>query len=357
MDFEGGKIQVFFGPPAYGAPDDLEKVIVDFINEAEESLEIAVQELDDPNIADAIDRASRRKKTSRPSHRISVNVIVEADYLREKKPLEDDIPGDFEENRALMRLLLRGAVHYKLDFNASTFHQKFIVRDYNRPKEAVLTGSTNFTKTGTGANLNNVVIFHSHELAKFYHDEFRELKEGVFGLRSPRGHKAPEIMIGNTKVYPLFAPDHSPELIIVNGILQSRESVHLVIFTFSGSTTIDNALLRIREQGIPVKGVLDRMASASRFSPHPALIEAGARLRRHKVPTLSDFGKPGKLHHKTMVLERKVVISGSFNYTDPANRYNDENVFFIHNSDIAEYYIEEIDRIFNDLAEDFPPTA
>ncbi len=32
MDFEGGKIKVFLGPQGHGAPDDLEQVIVDFIN-------------------------------------------------------------------------------------------------------------------------------------------------------------------------------------------------------------------------------------------------------------------------------------------------------------------------------------
>jgi len=38
--------QVFLGPQGYGAADNLEDVIVDFIDGAEESLEIAVQELE-----------------------------------------------------------------------------------------------------------------------------------------------------------------------------------------------------------------------------------------------------------------------------------------------------------------------
>jgi phosphatidylserine/phosphatidylglycerophosphate/cardiolipin synthase-like enzyme len=353
MDFESGRIQVFFGPQAYGAPDDLETVIVDFIDEAEESLEIAVQELDNPNIAAAINRACRRRKTSRPNRRLEVNVIVEADYLRERSPAEGEDLGSYEANRELMTLLLRGAVHFKLDFNASTFHQKFIVRDYNRPKEAVLTGSTNFTRTGTGSNLNAVIVFHSAEVAKFYHDEFHQLRQGIFGLRSPQGHKPPEIVIGDTQIFPLFAPDHNPELIIVNGILKTREDVHLAIFTFAGSTTIDDALIRIREQGVPVLGVLDRTQAAHEFSPHPKLLESGAILRRHRVSRLPGFDHPGRLHHKSMVLERRVTITGSFNYTDDANRFNDENVFFIHNADIAEYFIAEIERIYDHLAEDF----
>ena len=53
-DFADGKIEAYFGPPELGAPDDLEQVIVDFIAGAEQSLDIAVQELDSIPIAEAI---------------------------------------------------------------------------------------------------------------------------------------------------------------------------------------------------------------------------------------------------------------------------------------------------------------
>ena len=55
MDFLNGRLQAFLGPPgAAAAPDDLEKIIVDFIDESEYTLDIAVQELDNPQIAAAI---------------------------------------------------------------------------------------------------------------------------------------------------------------------------------------------------------------------------------------------------------------------------------------------------------------
>ena len=36
-----------------------------------------------------------------------------------------------------------------------------------------------------------------------------------------------------------------------------------------------------------------------------------------------------KLHHKLMVIDEAIVVAGSFNYTAPANEYNDENIFVI----------------------------
>ena len=36
-----------------------------------------------------------------------------------------------------------------------------------------------------------------------------------------------------------------------------------------------------------------------------------------------------KLHHKLMVIDEQIVVAGSFNYTQPANDYNDENLFVL----------------------------
>jgi phosphatidylserine/phosphatidylglycerophosphate/cardiolipin synthase-like enzyme len=41
------------------------------------------------------------------------------------------------------------------------------------------------------------------------------------------------------------------------------------------------------------------------------------------------FKELRKLHHKLMVIDETVVVAGSFNYTQPANDYNDENLFVI----------------------------
>ena len=52
-DFAGGAIQAFVGPTELAAADDLEAIIVGFIGEAQESLDIAVQEIDSEIIAQA----------------------------------------------------------------------------------------------------------------------------------------------------------------------------------------------------------------------------------------------------------------------------------------------------------------
>ena len=49
-----------------------------------------------------------------------------------------------------------------------------------------MTGSTNFTDTGTSTNLNHLVVVRDKEVAKHYSREFKEINQGHFG-KLPRG--------------------------------------------------------------------------------------------------------------------------------------------------------------------------
>lgn len=166
-----GNIKLYMGPTELGAPDDLKKPIIDFINGATKRLDIAVQELDSVEIAEAIIKAKQRK--------VRVRMVVEADYLAEKKAIKTPFQslGDYEVNRTIQNAILRSAIKVRSDFNPDIFHQKFIIRD----GKALLTGSTNFTDSGTSKNLNHFVIIHDEKVAKIYSREFREIMQGHFG--------------------------------------------------------------------------------------------------------------------------------------------------------------------------------
>lgn len=353
MDFLNGRLQAFLGPPgAAGAADDLEKLIVDFIDQSEYTLDIAVQELDNPRIAAAIDRAARRKRPGTNTF-IRVRLVTEGDYLKEKKPVDPpDKTVSLDTNRKQFVTLLRGAVDGKIDFNPKIFHHKFIVRDQGEARESVLTGSTNFTTTDTHRNLNHVVIFHDIGVAAAYQSEFDQLWDGVFGERSPRLTTTDPLTldIEGSRVQILFSPDNNPELRIVNEILKAQTSAHFLMFTFAKSTTIDDALAtKLQGGSFEVVGVLDGGQSAQKWSPHKTLIKQGAKLRRETLPN------NGKLHHKLIVLDDHTVIGGSFNYTGPANRYNDENLFLVRDAKVAAFFKTEIKRVFesNTLSADF----
>jgi phosphatidylserine/phosphatidylglycerophosphate/cardiolipin synthase-like enzyme len=353
MDFLNGRLQAFLGPPgAAGAPDNLETVIIDFINKTEHTLDIAVQELDNPKIAAAIDQAARRYRPGTDKF-IRVRLVTEGDYLMENKPVEPpDKAVSLDTNRKHFVTLLRGAVDAKIDFNPKIFHHKFIIRDRGEASEAVLTGSTNFTTTGTHRNLNHVVIFHDIGVAAAYQSEFDQLRDGIFGARSPKLTSTDPLTlyIEGSPVQIMFSPDNNPELRIVNEILKAQTSAHFMMFTFAKSTTIDDAIItKLKGGNFKVVGLLDGGQSAHKWSPHKTLIDAGAKLRRETLPN------GGKLHHKVIVLDDHTVIGGSFNYTGPANQYNDENLFLVRNDNVAKFFKNEVNRVFisNTLSADF----
>ncbi len=118
-----GKVELYMGPHQTDAPDDLEDVLVNFIDGAQKRLDVAVQEIDSLHIAKALIRARQRK--------VKVKVVTEHSYLRERPPVNPpDIPGGkYEINRNLHANLLRANIDVKTDYNTNIFHQKFMVRD------------------------------------------------------------------------------------------------------------------------------------------------------------------------------------------------------------------------------------
>lgn len=65
-------------------------------------------------------------------------------------------------------------------------------------------------------------------------------------------------------------------------------------------------------------------------------------------------GNPGFLHHKFIVVDERIVITGSMNYSTNAEESNDENVLVIDNAEIARLYLQEFERVWN-LASDPAP--
>jgi phosphatidylserine/phosphatidylglycerophosphate/cardiolipin synthase-like enzyme len=336
--FAGGKIEAFVGPTELGAADGLEQVIVDFIGGAERSLDIAVQELDNEAVAQAILDARFRG--------VAVSMVMEQSYLLTGKvPVvrrragEDEVTArrraqwqnqtgvnSLEENRRLLSALLRCNVDVKAVYNPAIFHQKFIIRDYRgdaRPTSAILSGSANFTVTDCHRNLNHIVIFHDRRICREYANEFASIRAGRFG-RGEHGDVPRAYNLEGVPVKVLFAPDHTPELEIMKQMLKSTDRVDFAIFTFAGSSGIDDAMIALAAAGRRVTGAVDPGQGVQEWAATHDLNRAGIALY---VPNRAAPFR--KLHHKLMVIDEAIVVAGSFNYTAPANQYNDENIFVI----------------------------
>jgi phosphatidylserine/phosphatidylglycerophosphate/cardiolipin synthase-like enzyme len=347
--FASGLIECFVGSREKGAADDLEEVIVRFIQRARKTLWIAVQELDSEPIARAIVDAKRRRG-------VDVELFLEQDYLQTDfsdkrdawlKKLPGEGVADYVErvvwapdeghslapNRRILSAILRAGIPVHSDFNPKIFHQKFIVRDVRGGEgtdPALLTGSCNFTDTDCHKNLNHIVVFHDQSIAQEYQVEFGQLREGEFG-RGRQGEVPRTYFLDGVPVKVLFAPDHAPELEIIKQMLKIRDTtgglhgqLDFAIYTFSGSSGIDDAMLMLARAGCQLRGVLDKTQGFADWSAARGLQHPNIQLM---VPR-ADW-ELRKVHHKLMTVDDAIVVAGSFNYTAPANDYNDENIFVI----------------------------
>lgn len=352
MPVQEGDISIHLGPIHLGGPDDLLMPIIEFIDHTRkgQNLMIAVQEIDNREIAEAIIRARQRGAV--------IDLVVEQSYLLEETFPADPFAliGKYEENRFLFNAILRATVDVKCDFNPSIFHQKFMVRG-----DSVLTGSANFTTTDVTKNLNHVVVIENARVAKAYKAEFAEIRRGNFGKFSVvHDDKPKELTVSGMRVKPLFAPDHAPEMEIMKHILKAKNRVDFAVFTFAESSGIDDALIAAKDRGVEVSGVLDRGQANQRWAASHGLKTAGI-----KVKVAGNSGGLRKLHHKLITIDDNLSIVGSFNYTGPANKLNDENIIVIGDLEekdaaalaaqqrIAGAARAEIDRIASVFGKDF----
>jgi phosphatidylserine/phosphatidylglycerophosphate/cardiolipin synthase-like enzyme len=96
------------------------------------------------------------------------------------------------------------------------------------------------------------------------------------------------------------------------------------------------ALLERAQNGVRIQGIFEALGSLTQYSKLASFYCAN-------IPVRQD-GNPHIFHHKVMVIDELILVTGSFNYTKNANTRNDENVLIITNREIASRYIEEFER-------------
>ena len=388
--FADGKIKAYCGPKGLGAPgspkvpgapDDVEKTIVEFISEATKTLDIAVQEIDFAPIAEAI---IARKRAG-----VSVRILLNRSYLEEDsrhKPspslttvaqLVADERGEYKANRDIFAALQRCGVEMRIDLNPDNriFHHKFVLRDVRigkdgKPdryrKQGLLTGSANFTETDCHKNLNNLFVFRHAGLETDFGEEFREAWAGEFGRgrlgKPPRTHN-----LGGVPVKVLFSPDHGPESEVIKQMLKCPKggTIDFAMFTFTGSSAIDDAMAVLAGAGRTVRGIIDRRQGREDWAASEFLQEAGVDVQ---VPKEQEKSGIRKLHHKLAVIDGSTVVGGSFNYSEPATLYNDEALLVLGSpykesegvkvkqgecKALAAFFTNEIERI-RKLSEEWP---
>jgi phosphatidylserine/phosphatidylglycerophosphate/cardiolipin synthase-like enzyme len=120
-----------------------------------------------------------------------------------------------------------------------------------------------------------------------------------------------------------------------NFIRSAKRTVDINIYELSVAA-IYEAILEVHRRGIKVRMVGD--INNTHYVGYKALMAA-------RVPMV--LGNPEKIqHNKFVVVDREKITMGSMNYTPSGALLNNENVVFIHDKGVAEYYTKEMDNMF-----------
>ena len=313
--------EIFFTTPVYpDRPENrhggIDERFVQFVDGATKTLDIAVYDFDLENVAQAMARAKQRG--------VAVRMVTDSDTINNVK--------DQDIQKALG--IVRGAgITIVGDERQAIMHDKFAVRD----GDEVWTGSWNFTRDDTYRLNNNAARFHSPELARAYTAEFEVMfSQRKFGGSRSKGQPAAPVQIGSALVQVLFAPDNGVAQRLADRISQATTSIRFLAFSFT-QDAIGKAVLDRARAGEQVSGVFERTGAETRFSEYGAMKQAGLDVYQD--------GNPYLMHHKVFVLDGRTTIFGSFNFSDSADKDNDENCLIVDDPAFATQFSGEVDRM------------
>ncbi len=310
------------GLPADILAGSLAERLIFYIDSAKTSIYIAAFEIDLTDVSNALIRAHKRG--------VDVRFVTDNEFGTDA----DKKPGHGQ-----LAAMQKAGIKIKDDGRGGLMHNKFWIFD----GETVWTGSTNATINGMFEQNNNVIVIKSRELAAIYEKQFAEMWGGEFGARAPSLVGEQKITVNGTPIFVTFSPEDKPVQHIVPYIQNARRSIRFMAFSYT-QPDMGNAMLERIKNGVTVEGVFETVGSDSQFSEMLPLHCAGGKVRRD--------GNPGFLHHKVIIIDNRIVITGSFNFSDSANTKNNENVIIIDNADIAKRYLDEFQRVWkegNDL--------
>ena len=295
-----------------GGPD---AILAASIDRAERSVDFAVYEVDLWSIRDALIRAHRRG--------VEVRVVTDDGSL--------SIPE--------IEALLAEGIPIVGDGTDSLMHHKFVIVD----GVEVWTGSMNLTVTGAYRNNNNLLMLRSEALAQRYLAEFDEMaREQRFGVLSSASESSTRIAVGDFEIEVLFSPGDRVAARILSLIRSAKEDIRFMAFTLT-LDSIAEALIEQANAGISVQGVFDSSQASNPGHDLETLRAAG-------IPVKLD-GNAAKMHHKVIIIDDRIVITGSYNFSRSAEERNDENVLVIYGSEVASQYLIEFERIMSKATE------
>ncbi len=137
------------------------------------------------------------------------------------------------------------------------------------------------------------------------------------------------------KVY--FSPGPDCLNAITENLLKAEKEVKICVFTISDNRIVE-ALRDIQLRGVRVKIITDNDKRFDKGSDINYLIERGFQVKADATPA--------HMHHKFAIIDNKICLTGSYNWTRSAETRNYENVLVTDSRKTCKSYNKEFNRLW-----------
>lgn len=133
----------------------------------------------------------------------------------------------------------------------------------------------------------------------------------------------------NINLRACFVPNHNCQERLLQEIAEAQREILVMCYTFNDNK-IAEALLKAQKRGVSVAIVADKSQRDHVHSQIPYI-------RKSYIPVYSD-NRVAIAHNKVIIIDGRLTITGSFNFTESAQQRNAENLLFVTSQELARQY-------------------
>ncbi|MGC8867111.1 MAG: phospholipase D-like domain-containing protein [Elusimicrobiales bacterium] len=303
----------------------INNLIVDAVNASKSTVDCMIYSIQMKDIPDALIAARDRG--------VRIRIIIDEGHVYPKPDAQ--IKRLINAGEGIEVRTLRGTQSYGVMHNKITIHDKSLVT----------TGSYNWTFAATFSNYENIITTREHYYVDGYVRYFewmwskartiaqgpsQNLPYGYYG--TPPQSPANIITLNGVSVpLYLFSPGSDTENKLVSLIDAANTTIDAVTFTFS-SKPIADAIIRAHKRGVKVRFLQDKdMAKSSAMAK--MVFDAGVPFK-----WMGGRNDKGSMHNKFIILDGKVLGTGSYNFTTNASVNSFENIIFTNDQSVINAY-------------------
>ncbi|XP_058804256.1 uncharacterized protein LOC131671664 [Phymastichus coffea] len=310
---------------------------------------------------------------------LTCNVIIKAIIdLRRRNILVRVITDDESTGNDISQVLIMRKAGIKVRCRRSEsfylMHHKFVIVD----KKLLISGSANWTMQAFYGNSENILITNHNDIVVQYMKEFENLWLEFSGEVDANSSSNIEVNLSSMSQKEKQCTDGTSEPIaevlffskkcascrnhansnipcslascpltnlnkVIGYIETATKTVDVCVYMLTCNAIV-KAIIDLQRKNVFIRVISDNDSCGNDASQALNMQKSGIKVRCRKSTCL--------MHHKFVIVDKKLLISGSANWTMQAFYGNYENILLTNHSDIVVQYLAEFDKLWVKLGDE-----